>query len=51
VLDQLRAERSFNQGLLELLEKPVLPGQVLRLLVVRKQLSSSSGAIADFVVI
>jgi hypothetical protein len=31
---QLSAERALDQGLLQLLEQPVVPGQVLRLLIV-----------------
>jgi len=38
MLAQLRSERAFDQGLLQLLEKPVVSGQVLGLLIVSKQL-------------
>src|SRR5579864_7910897 len=38
MLGQLRSQRSLDQRLLQLLEEPVLPGQVLRLLIVSKQL-------------
>src|SRR6266540_5287598 len=37
VFGQLRPKRALNQGSLELFEKPVFAGQVLRLLIVRKQ--------------
>ena len=38
MLGQLRSQRSLDQRLLQLLEQPVLSGQVLRLLIASKQL-------------
>ena len=36
MLGQLRSKRSLDQRLLELLEKPIFPSQILRLLIVSK---------------
>jgi transposase len=43
VLGQFRAERPLNQGPLELLERPIISRQVLRLLIVSKQLIQQFG--------
>ena len=42
MLGQFRPERALDQRLLELLEQPVVPGQVLRLLIVSEQLDRKS---------